>query len=420
MNGKGGRLFGPLGAILALLLLFNACASSTDRAESGELVWVIGEIEAGQDGPAKAVADLWNEFHEPKVRVEALPRSADEQRQILAIELNAGLTNFDIATLDVIWTGEFAESGWLVDLESMRRPIEEESLPGPFQSATWRGRLWAAPFTTGAGFLYYRKDLVPTPPRTWKELQAVGIKAGDKAGIAPFVGQGAQYEGMVVNFLEYFWAAGGELFSPDGTEVRFKEGPARRAIDFMRNAVQKGFYPPGFRSMTEEEARNAFQSGNAVFMRNWPYAYPLVTARDSKVADRVGIAPLPTFDDGKETISALGGQNLAVSPFSKNVKAAKEFVKFASTSPEVQRMIGAEHSRAPTMSSVYEALAEDPVMALLEKVLPYAKPRPPAPAWAAISDEIQQQVYPAYIGERDPDTAISAIRSFLERSIEEQ
>lgn len=410
-----------IAVLLAMILLAAGCTTSPETKASGELVWAIGGIDAKKDGLAEGVAQLWNERHPdgPTVRVVALPDSADEQRQLMTIELNAGLEEFDILSLDVVWTGEFAESGWIVDLQEMRGPVEKVTLAVPLRSATWKGKLWAAPFNSGAGLLYYRKDLVPSPPTTWEELVKVGTAAvATRPEMVPFVGQGAQYEGLVVNFLEYFWSAGGgEVLDPAGRKVRFEEAPARQAIEFMQEAFTGRFYPSAFSTMTEGEALGLFAAGKAVFMRNWPYAY-----KELPDKNKVGIAALPPFD-GHDSVSALGGQNLAVSRFSDNVDGAKAFVRFASTEPDVQRLIGS-HASAPTMASVYNDLAGNTLMKLLSEVLPHAKPRPPTPNWAAISDEVQQQVFPVYTAKTvDPariDHAIRTIRAFLERSLRER
>ncbi|MGH8907870.1 MAG: ABC transporter substrate-binding protein [Egibacteraceae bacterium] len=407
------------GVLMALALLAAGCAGSTPGG--GELVWAIGGAEARPGGVHRDTVEIWNQLHPngPKVRIETLPESADDQRQQMRLELDAQSPDFDILGLDVIWTGEFAENGWLESLEELRPQVEEVSLPGPLQSASWGGTLWAVPYSSNAGLLYYRTDLVDQPPRTWDELMEVGLAAGQRAGIAPFVGQGAQYEGMVVNFLELYWGAGGELFNPDGTQVLFDDALALQAVGVMQRALSSGFYAPGFNTMMEDDARNAFQAGNAVFMRNWPYAYSRMTGEDpanpSAVAGRFAVAPLPTFT-GDGTVSALGGFNLGVSRFSDNVEAAKQFVRFASTNPDVQRNLGV-YSVPPTLASVYQDLAADPVMAQLRRILPDAKPRPPAPNWNAISEEIQRQVFPAYNGQRDPGEAIAAIRAFLEATL---
>ncbi len=406
----------------ALVLIVASFLGGRKTGGGGDLMWAIDGTAARLGGPAHDVVAAWNQLHPngPKVRIEALPPSADDQRQQMALELEARSSELDILDLDLVWTGEFAENGWLADLEDIRPRIEQVSLRGPVRSATWKGKLWAAPFTTDAGFLYYRTDLVDRPPATWKELMEVGLRVGKEHEIAPFAGQGARYEGMVVNYLEYLWGAGGDLFNADGTKVLFQEDPAVQAVEFMRSALHSGFYAPGFNTMREEDARNAFQSANAVFMRNWPYAYQLMSGQDpenpSPVAGRFGIAPLPTFT-GEGTITGLGGHNLAVSRFSDNVGAAQEFAQFVSTTPDVQRNLARKHSLAPTMASVYEDLAGDPVMALLGRILPEARPRPATPEWNAISEEIQRQIFPAYNGEKGPQAAVEAVRAFLESTV---
>jgi multiple sugar transport system substrate-binding protein len=399
-----------------------ACMGPGGAGQDGDLVWAIDATAARSGGPAADVVSMWNQLHPngPSVRIETLPQAADDQRQQMVLELNSGGGEFDILSVDVVWIGEFAGNGWLADLEDLRPQIEQVSLPGPLQSAIWNGRLWAAPYTTDAGLLYYRTDLVDHPPSTWQELMDVGLRVGKEHGIAPFVGQGMQYEGLVVNYLEYFWGAGGELFTPDGANVLFQEEPALQAIEFMKAALRNSFYAPGFNTMKEEDARNAFQSGRAVFMRNWPDAYELMSGQDprnpSAVAGKFAIAPLPTFT-GEETVTGLGGHNLGVSRFSDHAEAAKEFVRFASTTPDVQRSLAQRYSEAPTMASVYRDLGGDPVMALLGRVLPSAKPRPPTPQWAAVSEVIQREVFAAYNGERDPRAAVAAIRAVLESTI---
>lgn len=416
-KGRWKRLELVLALLLLLPVIAGACTGGSEPERGAHLVWSTGGLDADV---AEDIASRWNRIHPdgPPVVVEVLAEKTDERRQLLAIELNARMNTFDVMTLDVIWTGEFAENGWLEELTDLRERVEAASQAGPFQSGMWQGKLWAAPFTSDAGLLYYRSDLVPTPPRTWPELMAVGLDAGARAGIAPFVGQGDQYEGMVVNFLEYFWGAGGNLFDDDGTHLRFDTGAALQALDFMKLAQGNGFFHPEFSRMNEDDARASFESGAAVFMRNWPYAYASLSANYSPVAGRFGIAPLPAFE-GQTSVSALGGLNLGVSRYSENREAAKEFVRFASTDKEVQMALAEKYSRAPTLKAAYAALAGDPVMALLNDVLPVAKPRPPAPTWTEISNEIQQQVFPAYTGQRTSEGAVREIEAFLELAVSE-
>jgi multiple sugar transport system substrate-binding protein len=178
----------------AVVLATAGCTDATNFGSRAELVWVTGGITAADQVPAQDIAKRWNELHPtgPTVRVEALPQTADEQHQVLALELNAGLRNFDIFDLDVAWTPEFAQRGWLVDLQDLRSDVEQTSLPGPLRTAVWKGKLWAAPYVTDAGILYYRSDLVNKPPTTWEELIDVGRRVGEHKCIAPIVAHGNQ------------------------------------------------------------------------------------------------------------------------------------------------------------------------------------------------------------------------------------
>ena len=385
---------------------------------SGEMVWAIGGSEAQEGGVHQKVAKMWSDENpDNPIRIEILPDEADQQREQQALELQAEGSNFDVLGMDVIWTGEYSTNGWVESLEDVRDEIEQVTLPGAFESAVWDGELWAAPFNTNAGFLYYRTDLVDEPPTTWEEMCEMAIDISKKEGIGGYIGQGARYEGFVVNWLEYYWSGGGELFNDDQSAVDFDSDLATQATEFMAEAQESGCYAPGFNTATEAEAVNEFQKGDAVFMRNWPSFYqPIVDDKGSPANGNFDIAPLPTFS-GEGTISASGGFNLGVSAFSDNKEAAKDFVVWAATNEEVQKMLATDASLPPTMESVYEELSDDPVMALLAEVLPDAKPRPPSPQWNEISVEMQRALFPAYNGDGDPADASQAVLETLEGTI---
>lgn len=402
------------------LIGLAACTPGTDSGEGdggGELVWAIGGSEAQQGGVHQEIAKMWSEENpDNPIRIETLPDEADQQREQQALELQAEGSNFDVLGMDVIWTGEYSTNGWLESLEDVRGDIEEVSIPGAMESGIWNDELWAAPYNSNAGFLYYRTDLVDEPPTTWDELCEMASQIGQQEGISGYIGQGSRYEGFVVNWLEVYWSGGGELFNDDQSGVEFDTDLATETTEWFADGLDSGCFAPGFNTAMEEEARNEFQSGKAVFMRNWPYAYGLIKEdKKSPVRNKFEIAPLPTME-GDGTISALGGFNNAVSAFSDNKEAAKEFVVWSSTNEEVQRML-AESSLPPTMESVYEELQDDPVMALLGEVLPEAKPRPPAPTWNNISVAMQRALFPAYNGDEDPAEASQTVADALEEAI---
>jgi len=407
----------------ALVLIAASLLSGGEAGAHGDLVWATGAMDARAGGAAQDIVEAWNQLHPsgPKVRIEALPDSPGDQRQQMAIELAAKSSEFDLLYLDVVWTGEFAERGWLADLEDIRARIKDVSLQGPVQSATWKGRLWAAPLTTDAAFLYYRTDLVDHPPKTWKELAEVGLRVGKEHGIAPFVGQGAPYEGMVVNYLEYLWGSGGDLFNSDGTKVQFGNDPsALTALEFMRNSLQSGLYAPGFNTMKEEDARNVFQSGNAVFMRNWPYAWALSQAPDSPTKGKVGVSALPKGgSDGKNT-GTLGGWNWAVNKYSKNTKAAVDLAKYL-TSPEEQKRAAIEVSFNPTIPALYkdkDILAKNPFIGELLSTFTNAVARPSrvtGSKYNQVSSEFWNAVHETLSGKSQAEESLAKLEKTLTR-----
>jgi multiple sugar transport system substrate-binding protein len=423
-------------ALLAVLGLTVTTACGEPPADTGEED-VEGEAAGLADDPDfvwavtgadrqihEDVAQLWNEQNpDSQVEVFFLAPTADEQRQAMFQDLQAQAGQFDVLGLDVIWTGEFADFGYIESMEDLRSEVEDVSLDGPLESAAWQEELYALPYSSNAAFLYYRTDLVDEPPATWEELMEVGLEVAEEEGISPYVGQGDQYEGFVVNYLELFWSAGGELFDPAQTTSEFLEGDAAEtALDFMARAYDNGFYAEGFDSMVEDDARALFQGGEAVFMRNWPYAVPLMEGEDeeeeTEVAGLFDIAPLPTFD-GTGTTSALGGLNNAVSSLSENPEAAREFVLWAATSPDAQDVL-AGHNLPPTMAATYDEYADDPSFELLGQVLQDARPRPPVPGYNSLSLAIQDQLHPAYLGQEDHGDALDAVDGSATEALEQE
>jgi trehalose/maltose transport system substrate-binding protein len=231
--------------------------------------------------------------------------------------------------------------------------VENNTIDGKFVGAPWFGDF---------GILYYRTDLLETygydgPPTTWDELEemATTIMEGEAANnpnFAGFVFQGAAYEGLTCDALEWIASVGGGTIIEDG-EVTVDNDAAKAILDQIGGWVG-GIVPTGVTSYREEDARNAFQGGNAAFMRNWPYAYSLGQADDSAVVGVFDVAGLPA-GEGMDSVGTLGGWQLAVSAYSEAPEAATEFVKYM-VSPEVVKWRAVVASFVPLIIEV----AEDP------------------------------------------------------------
>jgi multiple sugar transport system substrate-binding protein len=341
------------------------------------------------------------ERQHPGVRVvnEPLPWTADVQHQFYVINLEGGSAGFDVLMLDVIWVPEFARAGWLLDLsERWAAADRREHFPAMVAAATLDGRVWAVPWVMNVGLLYYRRDLLArhglAPPRSYEELaaQARTVMAREADGrLAGFLWQGKQYEGLVVNVLESFWAAGTDLVGTQGQLLPDPER-ARRALAFRRELVATGVSPALTTAADEELSRREFGAGRAVFLRNWPYAERLFATPGSPVQGKVVIAPLPGG-------GAVGGAHLGINRRTRHPDAAWRLVEFL-TRPAAQRAIAAGVGLHPTRPALFED-------ALLRDIFEQARPRPVTPWYQTISATLQPELSAALVGVKTPDRALA-------------
>jgi multiple sugar transport system substrate-binding protein len=361
----------------------------------------------------------------PGIRVElrVTPDSADQRHQLYVQWLNARAPEPDVLQLDIIWTAEFAAAGWVLPLAVPAHDLAD-FFPGAIAANRWRGVLYALPWFVDVGLLYWRTDLVETPPRSLAELRQVARRLVE-TGATRFglVWQGARYEGLVAVFLEHLGAFGGGILDARG-RVIVDEPPAIRALTFMRDGLDAdGFVPPTTLTWQEEQTRFAFQNGNAAFMRNWPYAWGLLQDdRQSRVANRFAAVPFPAAEGGRPT-AALGGAQLAVNAHSGEPELARELVAFL-TAPDQMLERARIAAELPARRSLYEttALAEAlPIpIGQVRQALEAAEARPVTPVYTELSELLQVRLHRALTGQEPPAYALREaareIRTLLVRS----
>lgn len=309
----------------------------------------------------KAKGDAWAAKTGNKVVFVDTPADTNDKLALFQQYWAAKSSDVDVYQIDVIWPGIVAPHA--ADLSQYFTKEElSQYFPRIVENNTIKGKLTSIPFFTDAGLLYYRTDLLKKygfagPPKTWAELetQAAKIQAGERGANKDFWGfvfQGKSYEGLTCNALEWIYSfGGGRIIEPEG-QVSLNNPNTIAALTFVKGMIGK-ISPPGVTSYAEEEARNAFQNGNAAFMRNWPYAYSLGQDAKSAVKGKIGVAVLPKGPGAKGTNAAtLGGWQLMVSAYSKNQKAAADFVKYL-TSAELQKSSAIDLSYLPTRPALY-------------------------------------------------------------------
>lgn len=346
-----------------------------------------------------------------ELATQTIPTGSDLAHQYFLTALEGRSQELDVLVVDVVWVAEFARAGWIADLSEYFPPerIREEFLPGPVEATVLEGRTRAVPWYADVGLLYWRTDLVPHAPPTFEELRRFARKAiARDRSLSGIAWQARQYEGLNCNVAEAIWGHGGDFAHSGRIDVRTPEAVA--ALTYLRELVASGLSSPGVTSSTEEDSRRTFQSGRAVFMRNWPYAWAPLNAADSPVRGRVGVAPLPTVS-GEPGAGALGGWQLAVNAHvdARRRAAAAKLVAYF-TSPEAMVTLALEYSRIPARKAVFDdprLRAGAPFIAGLRPALERARPRPVTPYYLLISDTLQSEFSAAIVGIRPPEEALA-------------
>jgi ABC-type glycerol-3-phosphate transport system substrate-binding protein len=355
----------------------------------------------------------------PDVKVEIVEVRRDaSQRETMAAWLKNDDTSVDVYVLDNTWLAELASSEGLQPLgdyvESHKVDLDGFFTPA-VQADTLEQRLMALPWTVDSGALYYRKDLLAkygyVPPATWADVQRVALDVKYQAGLpVGFVWQGAAYEPLTCNALEFVWAYGGDVLDEAGNAV-FDSPQTLSALTQMREMVTSGASPQDISTYNESSSFQAFENGDAVFLRHWASTWARLQGEDSPLASRVGVAPLPA--------SCLTGRSLALSTFSPNPDQAFRWMAFLA-GYEGQVRWAAATGRLPAMEAAYHdagLLASAPWMEALATVISRARPLPQSAMYPALSEAIYSGVNRLLAGEQDIDTTAGQIQQDIEKAL---
>jgi trehalose/maltose transport system substrate-binding protein len=358
-----------------------AATIASAKAYSGAQITFYGDgVGIGNDLD-KAAAGQFEKDTGIKVNVIPRPQSSTDTFAQYQRFFQGQSPDLDVFMVDVIWPGAFAPN--LVDLGPKLGDAAKNHYPGIVANDTVDGKLVAFPYFSDFGILYYRSDLlqkynIAAPPKTWDELtqQATTIMNGEKGSNPNFAGlvwQGNAYEGLTCDALEWLASSGGGMIVENG-KCTINNPQAVAMLNTVKGWIGT-IAPRGVTTYQEEEARNAFQTGNAAFMRNWPYAYSLGNAADSPVKGKFDVAALPAAS-GQQSVGCIGGWALSVSKYSKQQDASIEFIRYLA-SPEYQTFRGVVGSYVPTIQSVADNSAvqqNQPYLAKLANVNRVARP----------------------------------------------
>ncbi|MBB5166124.1 ABC transporter substrate-binding protein [Mycobacterium sp. AZCC_0083] len=395
----------------------------------------------------------------------SLPKGADDQRLQLARRLTGNDKTLDVMALDVVWTAEFAEAGWALPLSDdpagqAEADARGNTLPGPLKTAEWQDKLYAAPITTNTQLLWYRADLMDSPPETWDAVVAEATRlhaAGKPSWVAV---QAKQYEGLVVWFNTLLTSAGGQVLSDDGKTVTLTDTPEHRAatvkaLQIIKAVATAPGADPSITQTDEATARLALEQGKAALEVNWPFVLPSLLENAVKGgvsflplnerADLVkaindvgtfapddaqfeaaydaskkvfGFATYPGVKPGEPAKVTIGGLNLAVGKNSQHKAEAFEAIRCL-RNVENQRYTSIEGGLPAVRESLYDDpafQAKYPQYAIIREQLTNAAVRPATPVYQAVSTRISATLAP--ITAIDPERTANELADQVQKAID--
>jgi multiple sugar transport system substrate-binding protein len=325
-----------------------------------------------------------------------LQNAADQQRLQMARRLAAGDSSMDILGLDVTWEAEFATAGWIRPWTGQfKAEAIKGTLKGPLQTAIWRGKLVAVPYNSNTQLLWYRSDLVKTPPKTWAQMLSDAEQLAKQGKPHLIEIQGAQYEGTVVWFNTLVASAGGSILNPASTAAQLGP-PAIKALSIMKQLASSPVSDPSLGVQMEDQNRLAMESGTAAFELNYPYVYPSMKADQPKLFKVFKWAPYPSVYPGKPARVTIGGIDLAVSTYSQHPQLAFQ-AALCLRNAENQLTAAVKGGLPPTLASVYnnpQMQSAYPFRRLILQQVNNGAVRPKTPLYQVVSVAISHEVSP--------------------------
>ena len=411
-------------AVAAALVVFATSAAVAQPVTIQVAVGAVGtELQLHQ----QALEQFMEENPDINVELFETPSGGTDRLGLYLQFFEAQSSEVDVLQIDVIWPGILEEH--LLDLyEYGAQEQVDEHFPGPVQNNEIDGRLVAIPYQIGAGMLYYRTDLLEKygydgPPETWQELEEMArtIQQGERdegnQDMWGYAWQGNAYEGLTCNAIEWLASSGAGTIINSDRVITVNNENAIDTLEMAGGWVGE-ISPVGVTGYVEDDARNLFQSGNAVFMRNWPYAYGLGQAEDSVIRDMFDVTTLPA-GEGNEPASCLGGQSFAVSAYTEHPEEAAQVALYLA-SYDVQKLRAVEGSFSGTQAALYsdeDVIEANPFFAGLTDIFASTTPRPSTVTgedYSAVSREFFTAVHSVLTGTEDAEDALALLELELE------
>lgn len=417
---------------LAVLVPFALRAEGDSEKESvDDKDVVVIELASAAREYGEALPFLIERFEaeNPNIRVDwmKLPGVPNEQHTIYVTNFAARSEKPDVITMDVVWPGEFIENEWALPIDKYVTPRDMEGfLPGMLNPARKNGKLYGLPLTIGALQFYYRSDLLDKydkpVPATLEEMaetaRFIVSREGDPE-LSGYMSMWAPIEGLFMNYLQFLWAAGGQIYDSRG-RMRIDTPEGRKALQFMVDMIEDGVAAESIVVARPNDAMALYGQGRAVFMVVQEYVWPILNQDDSNVKGKVSIARIPYFDGNPDAMtSCAGGWILGINPNSDHPDEAAELIKFLTSRESALQMAektGAMPARADLAGS-RELIDVLPVAEYFSINHSVSDVRPSAQAGARypeLSHIMQKEIHAALMGKKSASEALTAAQGQID------
>ena len=325
----------------------------------------------------------------------------------------------DVASIDSYWLPLFAnevqplEPYWPAEDRADFLPFTIQTLSDP------AGHVLGLWHETDCRVLFYRKDLVPVPPRTWAELLDTASRVAREQKISGYLYNAGRWEGTVFDHLAMFWAQGAELVGRDGRSILGEEpnrGAMLRVLGFLRDTIQRGASPRSVLAQTDyQQMTGAAVAGDAAMFLggNWQLK-DLQTGLPPAEFAKWDIAPIPQADEKSRSTGTGGWVWVVFAKDPERQRAAVEFIRDVEA-PAHAAKISEATGHLPVRRSVYRdfpIFSRDPWYRRFGEMLVDGHARPTALIYPAMSQQLQLAIGAVVSGARTPEQALDeAVRA---------
>ena len=347
-----------------------------------------------------------------------LPSDADGQRDQLVRRLAAKDAGMDLLGTDVTWTAEFAEAGWDRELTpEQKAAATKDTLQPPIDTATWKDKMYGVPRTTNVQLLWYRKSLVPNPPKTFDEMiqQAQALKAEGKTHEIGLTA--AQYEGYVVNIIDFVNAYGGTIVNEDSSAPTIDDKTVQ-ALTLLQKLATSGVTSSSLSNAQEPEVFADLQAGRSAFSLNWPYVLSAMRKANPDLVNDLGFTTYPTAKPGEEVHSTLGGMNYTISTYSRHPDEAFD-AAMCMRNEKNALSAALDNGDVPALRTVMdrpEFIEAYPMKDVILQQVQNAVPRPLSPVYQNISTVLSTTLSPP--AAINPQASADTLRSAIQDAID--